>query len=384
VREFVLANAAHWIAEYHLDGLRLDATQQIYDASEEHILAALGQRVRAAAGGRATLLVAENEPQDVRVVRPLAAGGHGLDAVWNDDFHHAAVVALTGLTAGYYSDYRGTPQELVSAAKWGFLYQGQRYRWQQKRRGTPTFGVPPAAFVTFIQNHDQIANSARGYRRHLLTSPGRYKAVTALMLLGPGTPMLFQGQEFGASAPFLYFADHEPALAGLVRRGRAEFLRQFPALAAPEMQAQLPDPAAPATFERSKLDLSERQRHAELYALHRDLLALHRDDRVFAGQRPGGLDGAVLGDAALVLRYFGGDDGDRLLLINLGRELSVDPAPEPLLAPPAGACWSVRWSSEAPEYGGFGTPPVEGEEGWHLPSESAIVMQATPQGGADA
>ena len=383
VRDFVLANAACWIEEYHLDGLRLDATQQIYDASPEHILAAIGRRVRAAAGGRATLLVAENEPQDVRLVRPLEVGGYGLDALWNDDFHHAAVVALTGLTAAYYSDYLGTPQEFVSAMKWGFLYQGQRYRWQKQRRGTPTFGLAPATFVTFIQNHDQIANSARGYRRHLLTSPGRYKAMTALMLLGPGTPMLFQGQEFGASAPFLYFADHKPELARLVRRGRADFLRQFPALAAPEMQAQLPDPAAPTTFEQSKLDLSERERNGEMYALHRDLLAIRREEQVFAAQRSGGVDGAVLASEAFVLRYFDGAQGDRLLLVNLGRELSIDPAPEPLLAPPAGTRWAVRWSSEDPRYGGFGTPPVEGDERWHLPSESAIVMRPAPEPGAN-
>jgi maltooligosyltrehalose trehalohydrolase len=380
VREFVLANAAYWIEEYHLDGLRLDATQQIYDASSEHILAALGRRVRAAAGGRGTLLVAENEPQDVRLVRRVDAGGYGLDAMLNDDFHHAAVVALTGLNAAYYSDYLGTPQEFVSAMKWGFLFQGQRYRWQKKRRGTPTFGLPPATFVTFIQNHDQIANSARGYRRHLLTSPGRYRAMTAVMLLAPGTPMLFQGQEFGASAPFRYFADHKPELARLVRRGRTEFLRQFPALAAPEMQRALPDPADPATFEASKLDLSERERNAEMYALHCDLLALRREEAPFAAQRPGGLDGAVLAGEAFVLRYFDAARGDRLLLVNLGRELSLDPAPEPLLAPPAGARWELRWSSEDPRYGGLGTPPVEGDESWHLPAESAIVMQPRADG----
>jgi 1,4-alpha-glucan branching enzyme len=264
------------------------------------------------------------------------------------------------------------------------IYQGQRYRWQKKRRGTPTFGLPPATFVTFIQNHDQIANSARGHRRHLLTSPGRYKAVTALMLLGPGTPMLFQGQEFGASAPFLYFADHKPELARLVRRGRADFLHQFPALAAPEMQAQLPDPADIATFAKSKLDLSERERHTEVYALHADLLTIRREDTVFAAQRPGGLDGAVLALEAFVIRYFGGDAGDRLLLVNLARELSIDPAPEPLLAPPTGARWTVQWSSENPRYGGVGTPPIETDDGWHLPGESAIVMRSAPDRETDA
>ncbi len=137
VRDFVLDNAAYWIEEYHLDGLRLDATQQIYDASPEHILTALARRVRSAAGGRATLLVAENEPQDVRLVRPVEDGGYGLDALWNDDFHHAAVVALTGLNAAYYSDYHGAPQEFISVMKWGFLYQGQRYRWDSEGGGVP-------------------------------------------------------------------------------------------------------------------------------------------------------------------------------------------------------------------------------------------------------
>jgi maltooligosyltrehalose trehalohydrolase len=311
------------------------------------------------------------------------------------------------MNAAYYSDYLGRPQEFVSALKWGFLYQGQRYRWQKKRRGTPTFGLPPATFVTFIQNHDQIANSARGHRRHLLTSPGRYKALTALMLLGPGTPMLFQGQEFGASAPFLYFADHKPELARLVRRGRADFLRQFPALATPEMQAGLPDPADIGTFEKSKLDLSEREQNAEMYTLHRDLLAIRREDAVFAAQRLGGLDGAVLALEAFVIRYFGGEHADvraagrrgagappaeagggiddRLLLVNLGRELSIDPAPEPLLASPGGTRWKVRWSSDDPRYGGFGTPPIEGHDGgWHLPGESAIVMRLVPDGETDA
>jgi maltooligosyltrehalose trehalohydrolase len=208
--------------------------------------------------------------------------------------------------------------------------------------------------------------------------------MTALMLLGPGTPMLFQGQEFGASAPFLYFADHRPELARLVRKGRLEFLRQFPALAAPEMRGQLADPADPATFERSKLDLTERERHAEAYALHRDLLALRREDTVFAAQRPGGVDGAVLGDAAFVLRYFDGGGRDRLLVVNLGRELTLDPAPEPLLDPPAGARWQVRWSSEDPRYGGIGTPAVEGDEGWHFPGESAVVLRPEREPGPDA
>src|SRR5207302_631434 len=193
VREFFIANAGYWIDEYHLDGLRLDATQQIFDASPENIMAALGRRVREAARGRATLIVAENEPQHTRLVRPPERGGHGLDGLWNDDFHHSAMVVLSGHNEAYYTDYLGEPQEFVSAVKWGYLYQGQRYRWQKKRRGTPALDLPPSNFITFIQNHDQVANSARGQRCQQFASPGRFRALTALLLLGPGTPMLFQG-----------------------------------------------------------------------------------------------------------------------------------------------------------------------------------------------
>ncbi|HZY83836.1 MAG TPA: malto-oligosyltrehalose trehalohydrolase [Gemmataceae bacterium] len=374
VREYFVANAGYWVEEFHFDGLRLDATQQIFDNSADHILAAITRRVRQAAGGRATLLVAENEPQEVKLVRPPAQGGYGLDMLWNDDYHHSALVALTGHNEAYYADYRGAPQEFVSAAKWGYLYQGQRYQWQKKRRGTPTFGLPPAAFVNFTQNHDQVANSARGHRDHRLTGFAQYKAMTALTLLMPGTPMLFQGQEFAASTPFYYFADHKPDLAKLVRKGRAEFLAQFPSIATPEMQAGLPDPADPRTFERSKLDLSERERHAEVYALHKDLLRLRREERPLWVRGPGDVDGAVLGPAAFVLRFFGGDGDDRLLAVNFGADLRLGPAPEPLLAPPEGRHWEVLWSSESPRYGGCGAPALDSDETWRLPGHAAVLL----------
>jgi maltooligosyltrehalose trehalohydrolase len=375
VRDYFVANAAYWIDEFHFDGLRLDATQNVYDSSEDHFLAALARRTRAAASQRSILLVAENEPQDVRLVRPPEQNGYGLDALWNDDFHHTARLALTGRREAYYVDYLGSPQELVSALKWGYLYQGQYYTHHHKRRGTSSRGIPPSVFVTYVQNHDQIANSGRGQRIHELTSPGRLRALTALTLLGPGTPLLFQGQEFAASAPFLFFADHGPELAKLVRKGRAGFLAQFPSLAVPEMQTILADPADRATFERCKLDFAERQRHAPLYALHRDLLKLRRDDPVFRGQKERGVDGAVLAPRAFVLRYFGGDGDDRLLLVNLGRDLHLEVAPEPLLAPPEDQEWTLLWSSESPSYGTGGTAPVETEAGWFLPGESAVVLR---------
>jgi maltooligosyltrehalose trehalohydrolase len=376
VREFILANAACWIDEFHLDGLRLDATQSMFDRSSEHILAAIAGRVRESARGRSTIVIAENEPQDVMLAMPAPEGGCGLDALWNDDFHHSARVALTGGTLGYYADYRGTPQEFISAAKYGFLYQGQFYEWQQKRRGSSALPLRPESFVIFIQNHDQIANSARGERIHRLTSPGRWRAVTGLLLLMPGTPLLFQGQEFAASRPFLYFADHAGAVAQFVKKGRKHFLAQFRNLAVPAMQDVIPDPLDAATFEQCKLDFSERHLHGEALALHRDLLRLRREDPVFRLQECGGLDGAVLGPEAFVLRYFGGSEKDRLLLVNLGRDLDFTPAPEPLLALPGSGTWEVLWSSEDVQYGGSGTGQVEDNGRWHVPGQAAVALKA--------
>jgi maltooligosyltrehalose trehalohydrolase len=333
--------------------------------------------VHEAARGRATYLVAENEPQHMKLVRPPSEGGYGLDALWNDDFHHSAHVALTGHNEAYYSDYAGTPQELVSAVRHGFLYQGQWYSWQKKQRGTRSRGADPAVLVNYIQNHDQVANSARGWRAHQISSPGKWRALTALLLLSPQTPMLFQGQEFASSSPFMFFADHEPELARLVRKGRAEFLSQFPSIGTAGTQESLPDPGDIATFEACILDDAERSGNREAIALHTDLLALRRSDAVFSMPRAGGVDGAVLSAEAFVLR-FARDAQERLLLVNLGRDLHMNRAPEPLLASPEGTSWQLLWSSEDAKYGGEGTPPVERDGGWRLPGATAVVMTYAP------
>jgi maltooligosyltrehalose trehalohydrolase len=378
VREFFIGNAGYWIDEYHLDGLRLDATQQIFDESSPHVLVEVGKKVRSAAQGRKTILVTENECQHAQLVRPAEKDGYGLDGLWNDDFHHSARVALTGKNDAYYSDYLGQPQEFISAMKWGYLYQGQWYKWQKKRRGMASLDLEPPQFVNYLDNHDQVANSGRGERIHQLTSPGRYRAMTGLLLLGPGTPMLFQGQEFAASTPFFYFADHNPELAKLVKNGRGEFLRQFRDLALPEMQAQLTDPADRSTFLRSKLDPSEREKHAPLVKMHKDLLQLRREDPVFQMQRRRGVDGAVLSDSAFVLRYFADDGSDRLLIVNFGLNLHLNPAPEPLLAPPDGMQWHVAWSSDDVSYGGCGTPALDTDENWRIPGEATVALVPVP------
>jgi maltooligosyltrehalose trehalohydrolase len=350
VREFFVENAAYWIREFHLDGLRFDAAHAIRDRSGEHVIAAAARAARAAAERRRLLLVAECETQEARLARPAAAGGCGLDGVWNDDFHHAARVALTGRREGYYGAYRGTARELLACLLGGYLYQGQVNAVQGKPWGSEAGDLPPAAFVHYLENHDQVGHSLDGRRLSDLADPARLRALTALLLLGPQTPLLFQGQESGDRAPFPYFADHAGELGLAVRDGRRRFLSQFPSLAAPEGAGYIPDPGDPAVFARAKLDRGARD--GRWLALHKDLLALRRAERRL---RTGAARGATLSESALVLRW-----PDRLLAVNLGADLPFSPAPEPLLAPPAGGAWILLWSSERVEYGGGGSlSPVD-------------------------
>ena len=378
VREFIIANAGYWIDEFHVDGLRLDAVHSILDDSPDHILAALARRVRQAGGRRGTLVFAESEFQDTRLLRPAERGGYGLDAAWNDDFHHAARVAMTGHSEYYYSDYQGSPQELVSAIKWGYLYQGQWNARQSRRRGAPGFDLQAPQFVIFLQNHDQVGNSPQGKRLHELTSPGRHRAMTALMILAPGTPLLFQGQEYSASTPFLYFADHEAELSKLVREGREADMRQFLRLAGHDAAGCLENPCDVRTFEKCKLNREDRDRRTDAYALHRDLLRLRREDPVFAAQRADRIEGAVLASEAVLLRYFGEAGDDRLVLVNLGRDLVLRPIAQPLAAPPEGTQWRLLWSSEDPRYGGLGTRPLD-VQNWYLPGHAAFVLSPEPR-----
>lgn len=377
-RHFFAENGAYWIEEFHFDGLRLDATQDVHDASSQHVLAEIVQRARRAGGSRRLFFVAENEPQHTKLVRDPASGGYGIDALLNDDFHHAALVALTGRREAYYMDYKGSPQELISCVKFGYLYQGQWYSWQNQRRGTPGLDLPATAFVHFLENHDQVANTSLGKRVHQLSSPGRSRALTALTLLGPATPLLFQGQEFAASAPFLFFVDHCDELREGIRTGRREFLSQFPSLHDAAQEHRLPDPDDPATFERSRLDWNERDTHAEAVALHRDLLAIRRQDSTIAGAARGDakIDGAVLSPHVFVLRFSATGGDDRLLFVNLGADLDLSPLPEPLLAPPLGRLWVEQWNSDATTYGGPGRKPLQSQPSWWLSAESAVLLRA--------
>jgi maltooligosyltrehalose trehalohydrolase len=376
VREFFITNGRYWIDEFHFDGFRFDATHAIRDGSKEYIIGAVGRAAREAAGSRSIILIAENDLQEATMTRPQNEGGDGLDGMWNDDFHHNAVVALTGQNVGYFNDYSGKPQEFISAAKYGFLYQGQALSWRKVLRGTPTFGIPAEAFVCCIENHDQIANTGPGDRLRFQTSPGRYRAITALLLLGPWTPLLFQGQEFGASNPFLFFADvGDAAVRDAIRKGRAELLAPFLSLSEEETLRSLPAPDDPQTFSRCKLDFSEREKNRELYNLHIDLLKLRRDDSRFRQQKLDGIDGGVLGAMSFVLRYFSEANDDRLLLVNFGERQVLHPASEPLLTPPSGCRWETLWTSDSQRYGGGGTVATAAPEQWILPAEAAVAVR---------
>jgi maltooligosyltrehalose trehalohydrolase len=376
VREFFITNGRYWIEEFHFDGFRFDATQSIHDKSPEYIVGAVGRAARQAAEERAIVLIAENETQEAKLARTREEGGDDLDALWNDDWHHSAMVALTGRNEAYYSDYLGCPQEFISAAKYGYLYQGQPYSWQEALRGHPSLDLKPEAFVSFLENHDQVSNSATGDRLRLQTSPGRYRAMTALLLLGPWTPLLFQGEEFGASTPFVYFSEvGDEKLREAVKRGRFEFLAQFPSAASDDVQATLAVPYKIETFRRCELDWSEREKNQALSSLHRDLIKLRREDSRLCRQSKGGIDGAVLRSESFLLRYFSEANDDRLLVVNLGSREDLTSVPEPLLAPPVDCTWEILWSSESRRYGGPGAVSMETNEKWVLPAESALVFR---------
>lgn len=375
VREFFIANVCYWIETFHLDGLRFDATHFIYDDSPLHIIAEMITKARQVAAHRILYFIGENESQQASATAPVEQGGYGLDAVWNDDFHHSAKVAMRGKQEAYFHDYKGTAQELVSLVKWGYLYQGQYYAWQEKVRGTPVLTKAASCFISFLQNHDQVANSGFGKRLHQQVHPGDMRAMTALLLLAPQTPLLFQGQEFGASAPFLFFADHEPDLAASVEIGRTEFLSQFPSLQSPLSVAYMHRPETRKTFERCKLDFAEREQHAPIYQLHLELLGLRREDPVFSD--PYDVDGSVISESTFLLRFFGTNaELDRLLIVNLGADVRCESLAEPLIAPPTGCHWQLIWSSEHPKYGGEGIHGINLSHSFVISGHSAQVFIA--------
>ena len=353
LRELVIHNAAYWIREFHVDGFRIDAAQQIFDVSPEHILAALTRVARETAAPRAIIVVAEDEPQRAELMRAPAEDGCGLDGIFNEDFHHSARVALTGAHEAYTSDYRGTSREWLAAAQHGFLFQGQYYPWQKKVRGAPALDCPAHQFVAFLENHDQVANASFGRRLVDVTGAPQWRAMSALLLLGPWTPLLFQGQEWGSRRPFGYFSDHAPELQALVLEGRGAFLSQFTRLAG-VLEGATVDAIGRPLFDQCHLDHDFDPAANPIWRMYRELTRLRRADGAL-GQRAARLAGATLDDQTLVLRCIGHvAHEDRLVVVNLGADLDFARAPEPLVAPPALFRWCVAFCSDDPAYGGVG------------------------------
>jgi len=352
VRAFFLANACSWAWEYHLDGLRLDATHAILDDSPTHIFAEIASCVRdVLPAGRHFLLIAENENNDPRLVQPPEEGGFGFDAVWSDDFHHQVRVALVGDRDGYYQDYSGSVDDLVTTLRQGWFYTGQRSPYLARSRGAPADHVPPPRFVYCIQNHDQIGNRALGDRLHQNIRLEAYRAASALLLLSPYTPLLFMGQEWGATTPFLYFTDHDADLGRLVTEGRRAEFASFTAFAS----AEVPDPQDQATFLRSKLRWEERdaEPHAGLLRFYHELLELRRRLPALRARDRESFAVTALSEAALGLRWTDSAGATPLLLVvNLRGVLSLNLADRVETAAPAGQHWTIVFSSQDARYGG--------------------------------
>ncbi|MBI4262944.1 MAG: malto-oligosyltrehalose trehalohydrolase [Acidobacteria bacterium] len=312
VRDFFVENALHWLHEYHVDGLRLDATHWLIDEGRPHFVAELAARVRASVAGRATLLIAEDERNLAAIVRPAEDDGWGLDAVWADDFHHQARVLSAGDRDGYYRDFSGTMADLATTLRRGWFYCGQHASYAGGPRGTDPEGVPLERMVICLQNHDQIGNRPFGRRLNHQIEPALFRALSALLLFAPETPLLFMGQEWAASTPFLYFTDHHAELGRLVTQGRREEFSRFEAFADPTTRALIPDPQAASTFEASRLRWNERTHapHAGVLALYRALLRLRRDEPSLRAGTP--FDVAAIDDAGLAAVR--GSDGDALVL----------------------------------------------------------------------
>jgi maltooligosyltrehalose trehalohydrolase len=385
VRDFFIANALHWVHEHHLDGLRLDATHAIIDDSLTHLIAELAATVRASLpADRHFLLIAENEQHDPAIVLPAGVAAQplnddpapvrawGLDGIWADDFHHQVHVALTGERDGYYADYTGRMADLAATIRQGWFFQGQESTYLGRAWGRPADHVAPAHFVYCIQNHDQVGNRALGERLSHDVGLDAYRAASALLLLGPHTPLLWMGQEWAASTPFLYFTDHSAELGRLVTEGRRREFAAFSAFSG----AFVPDPQDESTFMRSKLRWAERadEPHRSTLSLYRDLLALRRTHPALRDRSGASFIVIAADEHELVLRRGAPDSDQILLIVSLGGGGHIDLTQQPDLAGVTERRWDLLLDSEDARYGGRGGAPVQDGLIVHLNGARAVVL----------
>jgi maltooligosyltrehalose trehalohydrolase len=349
VRRFIIENALHWVREYHVDGLRLDATHAIIDDSPVHIVSELADTVRRSVD-RPVIVHAEDERNLAAIVEPRASGGWGLDGVWADDFHHVVRRMIAGDAHGYFADFEGTSDELALTVQQGWLFSGQRSKRSGKPRGTDPSRVPMRSFVVCLQNHDQVGNRAMGDRMHHRISSEAWRAASTLLLTTPMTPLLFMGQEWAASTPFEFFTDLEPDLGRKVTEGRRAEFADFPEFADPAAREHIPDPQALSTFDASRLRWEERDQpdHARVLALYRALLTLRLDHEALgASDEPAGTSFAPDPDTLIVRRAAGEDVF--WIVARMG-----DPGPVDLAAATGESLRDRRWttvlSTEEPAY----------------------------------
>ncbi len=357
VREFVIENALYWIKEFHLDGLRLDAVHAIFDDSPKHVLDELAERVRAEAAERHVHLVLENEENEAR---RLARGADGkplhYTAQWNDDVHHVLRTAATGEDKGYYAEYLGDTSKLGRALAEGFAFQGEMMEYRGEPRGEPSAGLPPTAFIAFIQNHDQVGNRAFGERITAIARPEAVRAIAAVYLLLPQVPLLFMGEEWAASQPFPFFCDFGGELADAVRKGRRKEFAKFPEFQNEKIRERIPDPQAEATFASAKLRWDEigKEPHAGWLEWYRGLLATRRAEIVPRLAAIGGNAARfeLIGEEAVLVRWRLGGGEELALAANLSATPREGfPAASSRILWQEGAAksgsfgpWAVRWS----------------------------------------
>ncbi len=370
VRAHFVENALRWLDEYHVDGLRLDATHALRDASPRHFLAELAAIVRERSGGKA-VLVAEDHRNLAHMVKPEAEGGWGLAGLWSDDFHHQLRRRLGGDADGYYRDFTGTTADIAETIGGGWFFRGQHSIHARGPRGSDPAGVPPQRFVVFLQTHDTVGNRAHGERLHHQVDPAAWRAASALLLCGPQTPLLFMGQEWAASTPFLYFTDHHAELGRLVSEGRRREMSAFASFAS---GGPVPDPQDPSTFERCRLrwEEIEAEPHAAVLRLYRALLALRRDRPLLWRPDWTGFTARPAGDGGVALRRDAGREGAVAVLVMLegAGEIALE-----------GDGWTVALHTEEARFCADPRPPDVAFAGevtvlFHRPG--AVVLERRP------
>jgi maltooligosyltrehalose trehalohydrolase len=369
VRNHFTENPVYWVSEFHIDGFRLDATHAIPDDSPKHLVQEIAERAQAVGA----FVICEDPRNERKLVLPRDQGGYGCNAVWSDDFHHVTRVQMTKEHEGYMGYFKGTMEELVKTIREGWLYTGELQK-DGIRRGTPGADIEPEHFIHCISNHDQVGNRAFGDRLNKVVPPAAYRAASALLLTGPYTPMLFMGQEWAASSPFLYFTDHHDELGRGVTEGRRQEFADFSDFADPKKRARIPDPQALKTFTDSKLIWTQLEQwtHAETLRLYRDFLRFRRT-KLKDRRRGRWLVGQV-SRRAIALRYRRPKRGDILILAQLLPNETILELTNELVRPAQGRTWRFEISSNEPIYGGERTGLFDPEKNKFVLTEPELIV----------